>query len=408
MTTSDFPPVPGPEPRIAALIVAAGRGTRAARAGDTAPKQYCVLDGLSVLARTLSVFLSHPRIHRVRVVIHADDGALYRESVAAHPRLAPPVTGGATRQESVRRGLAALMADDPDLVLVHDAVRPFVDPATIDRVIDALASHDGAIAALPVVDTLKRAGTDGTIADTVPRAGMFAAQTPQGFRFAALCDAHDRAAGLPEFTDDAAVAEAAGIGVALVAGTPANIKLTTADDLATADRTLRMDRFLALADVRVGTGFDVHAFAPGDHVVLCGVTIPHGAGLAGHSDADVGLHALTDAILGAIADGDIGRHFPPSDMRWKGADSARFLAHAVALVTARGGTLAHLDVTLICEAPKIGPHAAAMRARIGEICGLAIDRISVKATTTERLGFTGRREGIAAQAVATVRFPFES
>lgn len=405
MTMPDNPPVPPREPHIAVLVVAAGRGTRAARPGDPAPKQYCLLDGRPVLARTLDAFLAHPRIARVRVVIHADDGDLYRESVAAHPRLGAPVTGGATRQESVRRGLAALVADDPDLVLVHDGVRPFVDAATIDRVIAALATHAGAIAALPVVDTLKRAGTDGTIADTVPRAGMFAAQTPQGFRFDALREAHDAAMGLPEFTDDAAVAEAAGIGVALVAGSPANIKLTTADDLADADRRLRMDRFLALADLRVGTGFDVHAFAPGDHVILCGVRIPHGAGLAGHSDADVGLHALTDAILGALADGDIGRHFPPSDMRWKGADSGRFLAHAVDLVTARGGQVAHLDVTLICEAPKIGPHSAAMRARIAEICNLPVDRISVKATTTERLGFTGRREGIAAQAVATLRLP---
>ncbi|MGH2339940.1 bifunctional 2-C-methyl-D-erythritol 4-phosphate cytidylyltransferase/2-C-methyl-D-erythritol 2,4-cyclodiphosphate synthase [Segnochrobactraceae bacterium EtOH-i3] len=405
MTMPELPPVPPLAPRIAVLVVAAGRGTRAARPGDTAPKQYCPLDGRPVLARTLDVFLSHPRISLVRAVIHADDGALYRESVPAHPRLRAPVTGGATRQESVRRGLSALLADEPDLVLIHDGVRPFVDAATIDRVIDALATHAGAIAALPVVDTLKRAGTDGTIADTVPRAGMYRAQTPQGFRFEAIRDAHDRAIGEPEFTDDAAVAEAAGIGVALVAGSAANIKLTTADDLAAADRRLRMDQFLALADIRVGTGFDVHAFAPGDHVTLCGVVLPHSAGLAGHSDADVGLHALTDAVLGAIADGDIGRHFPPSDMRWKGAESGQFLAHAISLVTARGGRIAHLDVTLICEAPKIGPHAAAMRARIAEICGVAMDRVSVKATTTEKLGFTGRREGIAAQAVATLRLP---
>jgi len=374
--------------RVAALVVAAGRGTRL---GGELPKQYQMLASASLLGHSLSLCAAHPRVDDVRAVIHPDDIARYGEA-ASGLALHAPVAGGATRQESVRLGLEALSADPPDLVLIHDAARPLTPPCLLDRVIDALALHDGAVPALALADTLKR-GQDGRVIATVPRDGLFRVQTPQGFRFPMILDAHRRLAGA-ELTDDAAVAEAAGLTVALVPGDEEAFKVTTSDDLARARRSL--------AETRVGTGFDVHRFGPGDHVWLCGLRLPHERGLLGHSDADVGLHALTDALLGAIGAGDIGQHFPPSDPRWRGAESSRFLAHAAGLVRARGGRILHVDVTLICERPKIGPHREAMRARVAEILGLAADRVSIKATTTEQLGFTGRGEGIAAQAVATV------
>lgn len=382
-----------------ALIVAAGRGSRF---GGTGPKQYAPLGGQPVLRHSLERFLSHPGITAVQAVIHADDQARYAEA-AAGMDLPPPAIGGATRQDSVRHGLEHIANQAPDQVLIHDAARPFVDGGLIDRVLAALTVAPGAIAALAVTDTLKR-GIEGRVAGTVPRGGLWRAQTPQGFRFAEILAAHRAAAGASsgaEMTDDAAVAERAGLAVALVEGAAENVKITTAEDLARAERWLA-----ALQDeTRVGTGFDVHRFAPGDHVMLCGVRIAHEAGLLGHSDADVGLHALTDAILGAIAAGDIGSHFPPSEARWRGAESAEFLRHAAGLVAARGGRIAHVDVTLICERPKVGPHRAAMTARIAEVLEIDAQRVSVKATTTEGLGFTGRGEGIAAQATATVRLP---
>ena len=381
--------------KTAALIVAAGRGQRF---GGSLPKQYAALAGVPLLRHTLQAFARHPAVGQVRAVIHPDDRPLY-DAAAAGLGLAEPVAGGRNRQESVLRGLESLTDAAPAEVLIHDGARPFVSPALIDRVIAALAEHAGAIAALPMVDTLKQ-GDNGRIAGTRERAGLWAAQTPQGFRFAEILAAHRAAAG-EELTDDAAVAERAGLAVALVEGSRENMKVTSQDDLGTAERWLRGGQ----DETRVGQGFDVHAFGPGDHVTLCGLRIEHHAGLVGHSDADVGLHALTDAILGALGAGDIGNHFPPSDPQWKGADSGKFLVHARDLVTARGGRLLHLDVTVICEAPKIGPHRDAMVARIAGLLDLPAERVSVKATTTEKLGFTGRGEGIAAQAVATIALP---
>lgn len=395
--------------RVAAVIVAAGTGSRAAGL-DGLPKQYREIAGRAVLAHTLARFLDHAAIDRVVTVIHADHGDLYAAAtadLAGHPKLAASVPGGATRQASVRAGLEALADAAPDLVLVHDAARPFLSPAVIGRTVAALAEAEAALVAVPIVDTLKRGDADDHVVGTVPRDGMWAAQTPQGFRFATLAAAHARAAaeGRDDFTDDAAVAEWAGIPVRLVEGERGNTKITTAEDLAEAETRMTLDRFAALADVRVGWGYDVHSFEPGDHVTLCGVKIPYEARLNGHSDADVPLHALTDAILGALGDGDIGAHFPPSEAKWRGCDSAVFVRDAIARLARRGGILAHVDVTIVAEAPKIGPHREVMRARVAEICGISLDRVGVKATTNEKLGFVGRREGIAAMASATVRLP---
>ncbi len=397
------------QPLVAAIIVAGGRGSRAIRDDGDTPKQYRMLGSTSVIARTLGIFYEHPRINRVLTVIHKDDHEAFSQAVRALQGPHETAIGGATRQASVLAGLEALADNPPDIVLIHDAARPFVSAATVDAVLDALSVADGAIAARPVTDTIKRqAGRSPTIVDTIPRRDLWAAQTPQGFVFAPILEAHRRAAAThpEEFTDDAAVAEWAGLAVRLVKGNAENIKLTTRDDMETVDARLRRREAEELVDIRVGNGFDVHAFADGDAVTLGGITIAHERRLSGHSDADVGLHALTDAIFGALGEGDIGSHFPPSDPQWKGAASDLFLKAAVDAVAARGGRIGHLDLTLICEAPKIGPHREAMRTRIAEICGIPISRVSVKATTTERLGFTGRREGIAAQATATVRLPF--
>lgn len=378
-----------------ALIVAAGSGERF---GGDRPKQYQDLGGKTILRRTIEAYARHPAITGIQIVIQPTHRSFYDASVAGLA-LPAPITGGADRQTSVRLGLEALAATPPDFVMIHDAARPLIDAETIDRVRAALYDHVGAIAAIPVSDTLKR-GQNGLVAGTVDRAGLWRAQTPQAFRFTAILKAHRTLidAGL---TDDAAVAEHAGLDVALVPGNPDNFKVTTTDDLFRANRILGA----TLCDIRTGSGFDVHRFGNGSHVVLCGVAVPHDHGLLGHSDADVGLHALTDAILGAIGAGDIGSHFPPSDDRWRGADSAVFLRHAVALVAKRGGVIANVDVTLICERPRIGPHRPAMVARIAELLAIDADRVSVKATTTEKLGFTGRAEGIAAQATATIRLP---
>jgi 2-C-methyl-D-erythritol 4-phosphate cytidylyltransferase / 2-C-methyl-D-erythritol 2,4-cyclodiphosphate synthase len=383
--------------RCIALVVAAGRGSRF---GPGAPKQYRLLVGKPILRRTLAAFVAHPSIDAVRAVIHADDHALYQQAVGTM-LLLPPVEGGATRQDSVRMGLESLADEAPTSVLIHDAARPFVPPVVVDRVIAALRQWDGAIPALPVVDTLKRSGDAGDqrIVGTVDRGGLWRAQTPQGFHFAAILDAHRRCAGLA-LTDDAAVAEHVGLRVALVAGDEDNLKVTTEEDLRRGERLLG-----DVYETRTASGFDVHRFCEGDQVMLCGVPIAHDRGLLGHSDADVGLHALTDALLGAIGAGDIGSHFPPSDPQWRGAPSDVFLRHAAALVADAGGHIVNVDVTLICERPKIGRHRAAMRQRIADLLQLSIARVSVKATTTEELGFTGRREGIAAQAIAALKLP---
>ncbi|MEM7775083.1 MAG: bifunctional 2-C-methyl-D-erythritol 4-phosphate cytidylyltransferase/2-C-methyl-D-erythritol 2,4-cyclodiphosphate synthase [Pseudomonadota bacterium] len=392
--------------QIAALIVAAGRGARmdlsAARESEArAPKQYLVIGGQTVLRRTIDVFDRHPAVDSILVITHRDDGELYAAAtVRCGPKLLPTVHGGSTRQSSVQNGLKALAAASPEIVLIHDAARPFVSHDEISGAIAAAKKTGGAIVAIPLADTLKRADAGNHVIETLPRDGLWRAATPQAFRYEDILAAHAEAANVDvAFTDDAAVAEHAGLPVSLVPGRPENFKLTTREDLAMAEERLKAG---AAPDVRSGIGFDVHRLVPGDHVWLCGIRIPHDARLDGHSDADVGLHALTDAILGAIGDGDIGAHFPPSDPQWRGAASDQFLADAARRVSTRGGRISNVDVTLLCEAPKIGPHRDAMRARISEILAIAIDRVGVKATTTERLGFTGRGEGIAAMATATV------
>lgn len=374
--------------RIAALLVAAGSGQRF---GGGRPKQFAALGGKPVLRWAAEALAAHAALLQP-----VGDAAALAHALTGLDHL-PPVPGGMERQDSVRAGLEALARHAPDLVLVHDAARPWIPPGTVDALVAALAGLHGAIPAVPVADTLKRA-RDGLIGETMARDGLYRAQTPQGFRFQTLLDLH-RQAG-PGATDDAALLERAGLPVGLVPGHEDNIKLTYPEDL------VRLERLLLPPLVpRVGTGFDVHVLEAGRPLVLCGITVPHERGLAGHSDADVGLHALCDAIYGALAEGDIGRHFPPTEATWKDADSARFLIHAAGRIAARGGRLANADVTLICERPKIAPHAAAMEARVTELMGVPAGLVSVKATTTERLGFAGRGEGIAAQAVATILLP---
>lgn len=389
----------------AAVIVAAGRGTRAGGHG-TVPKQYLPLAGEPVLAHSLRVLTAHPQIDVALVVYNLEDADLYQAATARFShRLLPPVEGGDTRQASVLAGLEALAARAPDRVLIHDAARPFLTAELVGDVVAALDMNAGAIAAEPVSDTLKQAAADGTIVRTIDRTGLWRAQTPQAFRYDVILDAHRRAAtaGRFDFTDDAGLAEWAGLPVRLVASSGRNMKLTTAADMELAERLLAPAA--AFLEPRNGTGFDVHRFAAGDHVWLCGVKIAHTHGLEGHSDADVGLHALTDALLGAIGDGDIGQHFPPSDPAWRGAPSRIFLADAAARVAKRGGRISNVDVTFLCEAPKIGPHRQAMREAIAEILGIGVERVGIKATTMEGLGYIGRREGIAAMASATVLLP---
>lgn len=389
-----------PSPTIA-LVVAAGRG---ARAGGGLPKQYRLLGGTPVLRRTLSTLMQHLRIDYVAVVIDAADRQLYLQSTdewAGGAKLLPAITGGATRQASVRAGLEAIASLSPAAVVIHDGVRPFATPAMFASVLDALGQVDGAITAVAVTDTLKR-GANGIIAGTVDRAGLHAAQTPQAFRFATLLAAHRAAtaAARTDFTDDAMLLEWQQRTVALVAGNSENIKLTTREDF---ERAERMIAAASPAVIRTGIGYDVHQFKPGDHVMLGGVRIPHSHGVLAHSDGDVALHALTDAILGTIGDGDIGTHFPPNEPQWREAPSNQFLAHACGRVRARGGAILSLDVTIVAEAPRVGPHRTAMKAAIAAAAGVDPEQVSIKATTSETLGFTGRREGLAAIAVATVR-----
>ncbi|WP_128294074.1 bifunctional 2-C-methyl-D-erythritol 4-phosphate cytidylyltransferase/2-C-methyl-D-erythritol 2,4-cyclodiphosphate synthase [Afifella aestuarii] len=383
-------------PRYAALIVAAGRGHRS---GLGLPKQYAKIGGMAVLRRTLLAFQEAAEIDVIRCVIHPDDRALYDEAVAGLSGIGEPIAGGATRQISVRLGLEALSDERPEIVLIHDAARAFVSRELIARMTTSTDDKTGAVPTLALSDSLKHV-EDGVVLGTIERSSCRAVQTPQAFPFQPILDAHRAAAERDDLTDDAAVAEAAGLHVRSVEGDERNIKLTTSEDFARAAAHLAPVR-----EYRAGQGFDVHAFCPGDHVFLCGVKIDHDMALEGHSDADVGLHALTDAIYGAIGEGDIGQHFPPSDPQWKGADSEIFLKAAVERVTARGGAIVNVDVTLICEAPKVGPHREAMSERLSEMLGIARHRINVKATTSEKLGFTGRREGIAALAAVSVALP---
>jgi len=351
----------------------------------------------------MAAFCDHSQIAAVQPVVNPDDIAIFNQAVGNIRALAP-VNGGATRQASVRAGLEALVATAPDIVLIHDAARPFADAALISRAIAAVTTTGAAVPVIAVSDTIKQVDAEGHVDATPERAKLRIAQTPQAFRYDVILEAHRRAAreGRDDFTDDAALAEWAGLTVATFEGDAANMKLTTPEDFAREEARLGA----MLGDIRTGTGYDVHAFGDGDHLMLCGVRVPHNRGFLAHSDGDVGLHALVDAILGALADGDIGSHFPPSDPQWKGAASDKFLVYAMERVKARGGRVAHLEVTMICERPKIGPLRDTMRARIAEITGLPLSRVAVKATTSERLGFTGREEGIAATASATIRLPW--
>ena len=385
---------------VAAVIVAAGRGSRA---GGDMPKQFRRIGGEPMIRRSLVMLVEHPNVGPVQPVIRQEDLALYLASVSGIDTL-QPAFGGATRQASVRAGLEALAPGKPDIVLIHDAARPFASAALVTRAIAAAERSGAAIPALPVTDTVKTVDAAGLVDKTLDRNSMRLVQTPQSFAFPALLEAHRRAAaaGRDDFTDDAALAEWAGLKVSVFPGEPGNIKITNEGDFARAESMA----FATLGDVRTGTGIDVHAFGPGDHVTLGGIAIPLDRALIGHSDADVALHALVDAILGALAEGDIGAHFPPSDPQWRNASSDRFLAFAVERVKARGGRIGHLDLTLVCEAPRIGPQRDAMRANIARLAGIAIERVAVKATTSEKLGFTGRGEGIAAYATATIRLPW--
>ncbi len=391
--------------KVGLLVVAGGRGVRL---GAERPKQYLNCAGRPLIVHTVEALAAGFPFSAVTVVIRAEDRALYDEALthlkaSAAAALTYPAVGGLTRQQSVLAGLEALAAVKPEIVLIHDAVRPFPSPALIGRAIEAAERHGAAAPGTPMSDTVKQVDAEGRVLATPPRSALRAVQTPQAFRFPLILAAHRRAAeaNVGDLTDDVAVAEWAGAPAYVFEGDPANVKVTTMQDLEAAEARLGG----SLGETRVGQGFDVHAFAPGDALWLCGVRIPHVMRLSGHSDADVGLHALADALYGALAEGDIGQHFPPSDPQWKGAASKLFLAHAAERVRERGGAIVHLDATLICEAPKIGPHREAMRARVAAIAGINIGRVAVKATTTERLGFTGRSEGIACLATATVRLP---
>ena len=373
-----------------ALIVAAGRGHRF---GGEMPKQYTQLDGAPVLRHTVMAFLSQPKIDHVRVVIHPDDMGLY-EAATEGLGLKTPIFGGEERQDSVRLGLQQIADDAPDFVLIHDGARPYISADVISRVLDALGSAAGAIPTLPLTDTIKRV-IDGKIVATEDRSELWRAQTPQGFRYSDILNAHLKLIG-QSLSDDAAICEAVGLSVVRVDGDDTNVKITTLSDIQASDNGE------IFKETRSGIGFDVHRFADGDHVVLCGVKIAHTHSLEGHSDADVALHALTDALLGAVGEDDIGHFFPPSDEQWRGVASDQFVSHAVKLIDSKGGRIVNVDITMMCEAPKVGPYRLLMRERVATILKISPSRVNVKATTTEKLGFTGRGEGIAAQAIANV------
>ncbi len=387
----------------AAIIVAAGSGLRAA---GTVPKQYQSLLRSPMLRHTLRAFTEHLALDQVCVVVGAGHEDLFH-AAADGLSVLPPVTGGDTRQESVLNGLKVLAESAPEKVLIHDGARPFPGSELISRVVDGLDHHTGVVPALPVVDTLKRSQRhdetgEETVAGTVDRRALWRAQTPQGFRFSNLMAAYETVEGALHMTDDSSIAEAAGLDVVLVAGDEMNLKVTTEQDFHHLEALMAEGEVM---ETRTGMGYDVHRFDDGDGVHLCGVRIPFDRGLMGHSDADVGLHALCDALFGALGDGDIGAHFPPTDDTWKNAESHIFLDYAAKMVRERGGTIVNVDVTLICQKPAISPHRDTMRNVLAGIMGVDVSRVSIKATTTERLGFTGREEGIAAQAVATVRLP---
>lgn len=388
---------------IAVIVVAAGKGERAGLDGNIIPKQYRSLLGIPVLSRTIAAFLAHAQVSQVIAVINDEHRQQYDALGLEDVRLLSPVAGGASRQASVLEGLKALAPLRPDLVLIQDAARPFATTELIGSVITALQQADGALPTLPITDTIKRSRDGHEVTGTEDRRQLSAAQTPQGFRFGQIFSAHMRAGNVRrDFTDDAEIAEWAGLRVAMVKGDPDNIKITHPQDFVRAEHILLGD---ARMETRIGTGYDVHSFEPGDAVWLGGVRIPHHSKLNGHSDADVALHALTDAILGAIGEGDIGVHFPPSDPQWKGAASSIFLKHAGDLVARAGGRIVNCDVTIVAEAPKISPHAPAMCAAIAETLGISVRRVAVKATTNEKLGFIGREEGIVAMASASVEMP---
>ncbi len=391
-------------PKTVFLIVAAGRGRRA---GGEIPKQYQQLAGKAVLTHTLQAVIGHSLVSHIQTLIHPDDQELYKAATHAFGKgLLPPVMGGQTRQKSVMNGLLALQDLNPDFVLIHDAARPFIDPSLITRTIEGLSHHEAVLPAIPVTDTIKQA-KHSIVVQTVDRASLFAAQTPQGFSFPYILDLHKKADLVDDadFTDDASLVEWSGNSVQLIEGSDRNIKLTTRRDMEMAELLLAN---AVQRETRIGSGFDVHAFEEGDAVILCGIKIPFEHQLKGHSDADVAMHALTDAIYGALGAGDIGQHFPPSDRQWKGAASSIFLKHAVDLLTKCGGKIINTDLTIICEQPKISPHQEAMRQNLSQIMDIDAHRISIKATTTEGLGFTGRGEGIAAQAIANISIPAET
>ena len=398
-----------------AIIVAAGRGSRLndIAESNSLPKQYKMLGSACVLEKSIEAFASHPQIDSVLVVIHRDDSATYDELISKRDKLLPPVIGGASRQESVHLGLKAAKELGFEYeVLIHDAARPFVDANTIDNILLAIAPQTGAIPAHPLADTLKQATgklatSELTIDKTIARENLYCAQTPQGFMLLDILGVHEKAANDDDanFTDDASLFEAASMAVKLIAAPTSNFKITTAQDLELALMIEQQGKAGNMhADVRTGNGYDVHAFEAGNGVILCGLKIPFHKKLKGHSDADVALHALTDALLGTIGAGDIGTHFPPSDPQWKNADSDQFLEKAISLISDQGGIINNVDITLICEAPKIGPHRIEMQNKLAQLCNLEISRVSVKATTNEKLGFLGREEGIAAIATATISF----
>jgi len=389
--------------KTAVIVVAAGSGSRLSSTSIDLPKQYQMLDDRSVLEHTINAFTAHPEVDLVVPVISDAHTDVFNGLEITSSKLTSSVIGGNSRQSSVFNGLLALSDKDVDTVLIHDAARPFVSAQVISNVI-AASLDGGAIPALPLTDTLKYAPNGRHIEATRDRTQHFVAQTPQGFAYKPIFDAHKSAAKsqTTEFTDDASIAEWAGIAVSIVQGEHQNKKITFSEDLTEARSNMNDNDQL---ETRVGSGYDVHAFEEGTEVILCGIHIPFDKKLKGHSDADVALHTITDAIYGAIAEGDIGQHFPPSDDKWKNKDSAVFLKHAVSRLTARSARLINIDLTIICEQPKIGPHCIAMRQNIADICNVSVSRVSVKATTSERLGFTGRGEGIAAQAVVAIELP---